>query len=134
MIAEGYSEADYEVFVKGNTASYSISNVEPGTYTMKVMKAGHATETYSVIVGTGNLTQNVALYMMGDVNKSGTITVTDANWIRQYVVGSREFDEQQIRIADVNNSGGTKPITVTDANWVRQRVIGARDSLYKPVL
>lgn len=134
LIAEGYSEADYEVFVKGNTASYSISNVEPGTYTMKVMKAGHATETYSVIVGTGNLTQNVALYMMGDVNKSGTITVTDANWIRQYVVGSREFDEQQIRIADVNNSGGTKPITVTDANWVRQRVIGARDSLYKPVL
>ena len=134
LIKSGASEAAYETIVKGNTASYSISNVEPGTYTMKVMKAGHATETYSVIVGTGNLTQNVALYMMGDVNKSGTITVTDANWIRQYVVGSREFDEQQIRIADVNNSGGTKPITVTDANWVRQRVIGARDSLYKPVL
>ena len=122
------------VMLTGNTAKYSFEGVAAGTYTMKVMKAGHATETYSVIVGTGNLTQNVALYMMGDVNKSGTITVTDANWIRQYVVGSREFDEQQIRIADVNNSGGTKPITVTDANWVRQRVIGARDSLYKPVL
>ena len=69
----------------------------------------------------------------GDVNMNGVINSTDANQIRQYVVGSREFNEYQIMLADVNKSGGIKPVTSTDANWVRQRVVGLRNSLYEKI-
>ena len=81
MIAEGYSEADYEVFVKGNTAEYSIEGVSAGTYTMKVMKQNHVTREYTVIVGTVPVVQNVEIWLLGDVNGDGTINVKDKKLI-----------------------------------------------------
>ena len=41
LIAEGASEASYEVTVTGNTASYTIPNVAAGNYTMVVSKNAH---------------------------------------------------------------------------------------------
>ncbi|MCL1822666.1 MAG: dockerin type I repeat-containing protein [Oscillospiraceae bacterium] len=67
-------------------------------------------------------------FLLGDVDGDGKVTATDALWILQYVVGSREFDEDQEAAADVNEDG---EINATDALWVLQLVVGTRESLGK---
>lgn len=112
------------------TASYSFGDIATGDYVLKFTKKGHGTLSVDAAVEDVSIIKDAMLYMLGDVNRNGTITATDANWIRQYVVGGRVFDDYQMVLADVNQSGGANPITATDANWVRQRVVGARDELY----
>lgn len=69
-------------------------------------------------------------YILGDVNRSGNISVTDASWIKQYLVDKRKFDAEQLKIGDVNNAGG---VTVTDASWILQRLVNIRDANYNKV-
>ena len=78
--------------------------------------------------GTDNIGKDVTVYMYGDVNRNGTVTVLDASWIRQYLVGKKDFDEYQLLLADVNKSGN---ISVLDASWIRQRLVGIRDEYYE---
>lgn len=114
----------------GTTGPYILSNVAPGTYTLRVEKKGHATFTKEITVTDSNVTENVAIYQLGDVNMSGDVTVLDANQIRKYCVGGRTFNEYQLLLADVNGSGD---VTVLDANQVRQRLVGIRDEYYKKI-
>lgn len=116
--------------VTGNSAAYKFENVSAGTYTLKVEKKGHAPWTESITVGDGNVTKDVTVYQYGDVNRNGTVTVLDASWIRQHLVGKKTFDEYQLQLADVNKSGN---ISVLDASWIRQRLVGIRNEYYEKI-
>ena len=106
LIAEGYSEADYEVFVKGNTASYSIAGVLPGTYTMKVMKNNHVTREYTVVVGNSSVIQDVEIWLLGDVNGDGTINVKDKKLIFNHLNDpSGALTGYALDVGDVNRDG-----------------------------
>ena len=79
LIEVGHTEPAYEVIVSGNSATYSFDTVPAGTYTLKVMKKGHAPWTESITVGTDNITgKNVTVYLWGDVNRDGEVTAEDA--------------------------------------------------------
>ena len=106
LIAEGFSEADYEVFVKGNSAAYSIEGVAPGTYTMKVMKKNHVTREYTVTVGAENVTQDVEIWLLGDVNGDGTINAKDKKIIYGHINdSSTELTGYIFDVGDVNKDG-----------------------------
>ena len=105
LILKGCSEAAYETIVKGNSATYSIANVLPGTYTMKVMKKNHATREYTVTVGDKNVIQNVDLCMLGDVNGDGEVNSNDYAMLRNYVQCRSTLTEEQKKIADINGDG-----------------------------
>ena len=106
LIAEGYSEADYEVFVKGNTAEYSIAGVSAGTYTMKVMKNNHVTREYTVTVSTENVAQDVEIWLLGDVNGDGTINVKDKKLIFNHLNDpSGALTGYALDVGDVNGDG-----------------------------
>ena len=106
LIAEGFSEADYEVFVKGNTAEYSIEGVVAGTYTMKVMKNNHVTREYTVTVSTENVTQDVEIWLLGDVNGDGTINAKDKKIIYGHINdSSTELTGYIFDVGDVNGDG-----------------------------
>lgn len=106
LIAEGFSEADYEVFVKGNTAEYSIEGVSPGTYTMKVSKKNHVTREYTVTVGAENVTQDVEIWLLGDVNGDGTINVKDKKLIFNHLNDpSGALTGYALDVGDVNRDG-----------------------------
>ena len=130
LIEAGHPEPAYEDIVSGNSAAYSFPTVPAGTYTLKVMKKGHAPWTESITVGDGNVTKDVTVYLYGDVNRNGTVTVLDASWIRQHLVGKKAFDEYQLQLADVNKSGN---ISVLDASWIRQRLVGIRNEYYEKI-
>lgn len=114
--------------VKGNNANYSFDTVPAGTYTLKVEKKGHAPFTKEIIVSDSNVTEDVTVYLYGDVNRNGKVTVLDVSWILQYLVEEKTFDEYQLLLADVNKSGN---ISVLDASWIRQFLVGSRNEYYE---
>ena len=106
LYAEGSATADYTVTVKGNSANYSIAGVEPGTYTMKVMKKNHVTREYTVTVGAENVTQDAKIHLLGDVNGDGTINVKDKKLIFNHLNDpSGALTGYALDVGDVNRDG-----------------------------
>ena len=80
-------------------------------------------------MGSSNVTgKNVTVYMYGDVNRNGKVTVLDVSWILQYLVEERIFDEYQLQLADVNKSGN---ISVLDVSWIKQFLVDDRNEYYE---
>ena len=71
LYKSGATTASYSTAVTGNSTSYSINNVAPGTYTMKVSKTNHVTREYTIIVNASNVTQDVKIHLKGDINGDG---------------------------------------------------------------
>ena len=71
LMKSGAEHAAYEIVVKGNSADYSIENVASGTYTVKVMKKEHVTETSTITVEDSALTVDKTIYLRGDINTDG---------------------------------------------------------------
>ena len=96
--------------VKGNTANYSFSAVPAGEYTLKVEKKGHAPWTEKITVGTDNITgKNVTIYLIGDVNGDGAVSVSDMQRLYAHLNGTKLLTDTST--ADVNND---KVISVSD--------------------
>ena len=68
---------------------------------------------------------------IGDIDGNANITITDAKWILQNTVKSRNLTEAQAKAADLNKDG---KVTIVDAKWVLQIVVGLRDAkTLKPI-
>ena len=106
MFKSGSSAAAYNTTVKGNSASYTISGVASGTYTMKVSKKNHVTREYTVTVGAENVTQDVEIWLLGDVNGDGTINVKDKKLIFNHLNDpSGALTGYALDVGDVNRDG-----------------------------
>ena len=113
LIASGASEAAYETIVKGNSASYSIADVAPGTYTMKVMKNNHVTREYTVTVGSEDVTQDVKIHLKGDINGDGRVTTIDFVRVNSHARGVTLLSGYELKCADVVGTDGK--VTTADA-------------------
>ena len=111
----------YETTVKGNSADYSISGVANGTYTMRVSKKSHADREYTVKVWSVDVTQNVEIFPIGDVNSDGDISVVDATLVQKYIVGLEKLTDLQKKSAEVNGDG---EISVVDATLIQKYIVG----------
>ena len=85
LFKSGSSSAAYSTTVKGNSASYTISGVASGTYTVKVSKKNHVTREYTVTVSTGTKTQNAQIHLLGDVNLDGVVSIKDCSRLFKHV-------------------------------------------------
>lgn len=111
----------YETTVKGNSADYSISGVANGIYTMRVSKKSHADREYTVKVWSADVTQNVEIFPIGDVNSDGDISVVDATLVQKYIVGLEKLTDLQKKSAEVNGDG---EISVVDATLIQKYIVG----------
>ena len=106
LFKSGSSSAAYNTAVKGNSATYTISGITPGTYTMKVSKKNHVTREYTVTVGAENVTQDVEIWLLGDVNGDGTINVKDKKLIFNHLNDpSGALTGYALDVGDVNRDG-----------------------------
>lgn len=128
LIQQGQSEPAYETIVpsgtkEGNqyTASYSISGVASGTYTMRVMKNNHVTREYTITVGGEAVTQNVKIHLKGDINGDGKITIGDVNRANLQAKGKSKLTLYEFACADINGDG---KITISDVNRANLHVKG----------
>ena len=119
LIQQGYSEPAYETIVPsgtkvGNqyTASYTISGVASGTYTMRVLKKNHVTREYTVTVTTGTKTQNAEIRLLGDVNGDGRVNAMDYTRLLKHVNETQPLtDAYALKCSDVN---GDKRVNAMD--------------------
>ncbi|MCL2489004.1 MAG: hypothetical protein FWE80_10005 [Oscillospiraceae bacterium] len=58
--------------------------------------------------------------VLGNVSGSGTLSITDARMILQYLVDKITLTAEQLELADVDGKNG---VTVTDARYVLQRLV-----------
>lgn len=122
LIASGASKAAYEAVIQGNTASYSIAGVAPGTYTMKVMKQNHVTREYTVIVGTNPVVQDVKIHLKGDIDGNGTVTTMDYMRVNSHAKGITLLTDYALKCADVVGTDGK--VTTMDAMRVNAHARG----------
>ena len=103
LFKSGSSSAAYNTVVKGNSASYTISGVASGTYTMKVSKKNHVTREYTVTVATGTKTQNAQIHLLGDVNGDGRVNAMDYTRLLKHVNETQPLtDAYALKCSDVN--------------------------------
>ena len=118
LFKSGSSSAAYNTTVKGNSASYTISGIVPGTYTMKVSKKNHVTREYSVTVSAGTQTQNAQIHLRGDVNGDGAVNKTDALHLLKHTILPAAYTINQS--GDMNGDGA---VNKADALYLLKHTI-----------
>ena len=122
LFKSGSSAAAYNTAVKGNSASYTISDITPGTYTMKVSKKNHVTREYSVTVTTGTKTQNAEIRLLGDVNGDGKISTADVLKANFHAKRVKLLTGYEFLCADVNGDGKISTVDVNKINSHAKKV------------
>ena len=112
---------EYTTTEKGESASYSFENVEPGAYTITVSKEGHVTREYAVTVGDSDVSQDVTICPLGDINGDGETDVLDATVGLRYIRKLRELDDYQIKCGDVFGDGDGE-VDVNDISRILRHV------------
>ena len=124
LIKQGQSEAAYEAVVNGNSTSYSIENVESGAYTLKVIKKNHITREYTVNINSEDAIVNAEIFLMGDVNTDGKISVNDVTEAQQGIAGLIELTDYQNKLADCDSDG---ILNVNDVTKLQTYIAGIID-------
>ena len=98
-------------------AEYEIPDVAAGTYTMTVSKKNHVTREYIIDVGTENVTQNVKIHLLGDINGDGSVDMKDWGRMRSHINETNMLtDDYALACADVIKDG-----KVDMKDWGRMR-------------
>lgn len=71
----------------GKSVAYSFESVAEGTYTLLVEKSGHAPYTKEITVEADAVTEDVALYLYGDISADGSIGSVDGAWLARHLAG-----------------------------------------------
>lgn len=83
--------------------TYSFAAVPAGDYTLKVEKKGHAPWTEEITVDSTAVTKDVTIYLKGDVNKDGAVSIADVQ--RLYTHLNKTDLLTDTSTADVNGDG-----------------------------
>ena len=104
--------------VKGNTASYSLTKVPYGTYTLRVSKKNHVTRDYTFTV-SANTTKNLKICPKGDATGDGKVTNADYSRVNQHVCKVKPLTGYELQCADVV---GNTDVTNADLARINQHV------------
>ena len=119
---EGVEGAVYSTTVNGVSGvavEYSVADVAPGTYTVKVSKDKHATRVYTIEVGAEEVSLDMKICPKGDVTGDGDVTVKDFKMILQHVNESRFLEGYALVCGDLTNDGDC---TIKDLSRVLRHV------------
>lgn len=106
--------------VTGNSATYSFPTVPAGEYTLKVEKTGHTPFSKVITVGSNHVTENVTIYLIGDVNGDGAITADDLTALARHVAKiSVITDTAALARCDVTKDGS---VTADDLTMLARYV------------
>ncbi len=102
--------------VTGNTAEYVFENIESGTYILEVSKEDHVTRTYAVNINGENVTQDVKIHLIGDINGDGKVNTLDVARVNTCVRGASALAEYEFACADINDDGKVNTLDVSRVN------------------
>ena len=124
LTAVGSTESLYETNVSGTGAvEYSIPNVSDGEYTLSVSKQNHVTRTYDITVGDADITQDLKIHLIGDINGDGKITTADVGLANSHAKGVKSLEGYEFLCADVSLDG---KISTADVGMINSHAKGVR--------
>lgn len=91
--------------------SYVLDCVADGNYTLRVSKLNHVTREYEIEVDGREISMDLEICLLGDVDASGSVNVTDYVRILQAAKGMTTLEGYRFDCANVDGMGR---ITVTD--------------------
>ena len=116
-----------ETAVVGNDEGYELKDVSAGTYTISVSKEHHVPRTYTVTVNDANVTQNMEIYLIGDVTGDGTINARDKKLVYNHIAGTSMLTDYIFAVGDVTGDG---VINARDKKLIYNHIAGT-SSLWK---
>ena len=93
------------VTVDTMSAQFTMENLEGGTYTLQVSKAGHATRTYTLVLAGEDLVLDAEICPVGDVTGDGMVNVKDYQRMQRHINKSSALEGYQLLCGDVTNDG-----------------------------
>ena len=88
-----------------NESQYTCNAIS-GIYTLEVSKTKHCTREYTVIASDSNVTRDVKICLLGDVNGDGKVNAKDRNRLYEHVNKSNLLtDTYSLMCADVTLDG-----------------------------
>lgn len=94
LIKSGESEPAYQTVVTGNSADYTINNIEEGAYTVNMVKNGHITEV-------SYITLDKTLYLRGDINTDAARNASDLAMLKKALLGTKTVDNADFARYDI---------------------------------
>ncbi len=109
LIKSGEMTASYSETVTGNTATYAITDVASGNYTLKVSKKGHATWTETLEITSNAISEkDISIYLLGDVNQNGKTDGQDLQRLYEHLNKTSPLaGTYAVTLGDVNKNGAT---------------------------
>lgn len=92
---------------------YSVTGVANGEYVIAVYKPKHAVYITSNLSITGNIVQNIELYLLGDVTGDGKVNTTDVSRLFAHARGIKVLTGYQLACGDVTEDGKTNTTDVS---------------------
>ena len=110
------SEVSYSAEVTGKNAEYSFEKIESGEYTLSVSKNKHVTRTYQITVTDEDVTQDVKIHPLGDVNGDGRVNTIDTARANAHARSVASVSGYEFDCLDVNGDGKINTVDVARVN------------------
>lgn len=98
------------------TGEYILTDVEPGSYTLQISKAGHVTREYQA----ESVSLDIRIHLIGDVNGDGKVNVMDKRIIFNHIAGTK-LTGYEFQVGDVNGDG---TINIMDKRMIFNHIAG----------
>ena len=105
LYREGETQAVYSTSVRGSSAQYAFAGVAAGRYILRVEKKGHTAREYTIEVAQTDLSQNVKICPVGDINGDGEVNMLDMISLYNHLNETEPLEGYAYACADVNADG-----------------------------
>ena len=105
LYREGETQAAYSTSVRGSSAQYAFAGVAAGRYILRVEKKDHTAREYTVEVAQTDLSQNVKICPVGDINGDGEVNMLDMIGLYNHLNETEPLEGYAYACADVNADG-----------------------------
>ncbi len=101
--------------VKGKSGTYTFEDIAEGNYTVRVSKTKHAPREYSAVVAGADVTQDVEIWLYGDVNSDGVINAADILQINRKIANLSSLFNQVATVDYRTKVANITSITMNDS-------------------
>ena len=105
LYREGETQAAYSTSVRSSSAQYAFAGVAAGRYILRVEKKDHTAREYTIEVAQTDLSQNVKICPVGDINGDGEVNMLDMIGLYNDINETEPLEGYAYACADVNADG-----------------------------
>ncbi len=95
---------------------YSFDRVFDGTYTIRVSKLNHATREYEINVDGEEITENLKIHLLGDINGDGKVNTLDVARTNAHAKSVSTLSDYEFKCADTNGDNRVNTLDVARIN------------------